>query len=1078
MKKKVSLLLLACLLVFVGGAMAQTQTNVSGVVISSSDGQPVVGASIKVVGTNTGTITDVDGRFSVSVPRDTKQLEISYVGMITKVVKVGNNLKVVLEDDSKTLDEVMVVAYGKQKKSSFTGSAGIVGEQTLKTRVVTNATNALAGQVAGVQIVNANGQPGQDATIRVRGIGSISSSNSPLIVVDGVPYDGNISSINPTDIASLTVLKDAASNAIYGARGANGVVLITTKTGNSSDAQVTFDAKWGTNTRAVPQYNVISDPGEYYVTQFKALYNSKAYHGSNAADAYTYANKNLFNEKNGGLGYQVYTVPTGQNLIGTDFKLNPNATLGYSDGKYYYTPDNWYDEAFSSNLRQEYNATVSGKNDKLTYYGSVGYLDDSGIIKNSGFTRYSGRANIDYQAKKWLRVGANMSYSNSDNKAPSLQTSDDWGSSGNLFYVVNTIAPIYPLYVRNPDGSIMISQATGKPLYDASSTTNFHRPGFTGNAVRDIDYNIYQDNRDLFTGKWYAQLTPIEGLVITANIAANLQNDRTNRLFSAFGSSSSVDGATYVYSERMFSVNNQYMADYSHTFAKKHNFEVLAGYEQYKMQDQFLDGYNDHLYDPFIGELNNAGGSAKKTTTSYTNKYMSEGFFGRIQYDYDGKYFGSISYRHDGSSRFAKDNRWGDFGSVGAAWLITKERFMENLRWINTLKYKISWGKQGNDNVLDPTGTTANIEVPEYYAYQDQYKPSYSNGNYSMVMYYKGNPDLTWETSYSFNTGIEFELFNHRLNGSFEYWSRKTDNLIYNKPVPVSSGITTGSIPTNVGNVMNKGIEFNLDGTVIKTKDLSWTLNFNISHYKSKILALDPSLEAQGGQKSTYFIRRVGGSMMEAYMKRWAGVDPETGQGLYYIDPDNGNWKTTANYSDAKQSDLGDILPKVYGGFGTRLDFYGFDFSAMLSYQLGGKYYDGTYQSFMHTGYGSMAGTNWSTDIRNAWTPDNKYTDVPRLDASDNSYQIDSNRFLTSSDYLSLNNITLGYTCPKMWLHTMGLSALRIYVSADNLAVVSARKGLDPRASLGLGSSTHGSGASQSNYSVMRTIVGGIQVTF
>jgi TonB-linked SusC/RagA family outer membrane protein len=534
-----------------------------------------------------------------------------------------------------------------------------------------------------------------------------------------------------------------------------------------------------------------------------------------------------------------------------------------------------------------------------------------------------------------------------------------------------------------------------------------------------------------------------------------------------------MDGAAYIYSERKFSVNNQYLADYSHTFMNKHNFEILLGYEQYKLKDQFLSGYNDHLYDPFIDELNNAGGSDHRATKSYTNNYMSEGLFSRIQYNYDNKYFASLSYRRDGSSRFAKDNRWGNFGSVGAAWLISKEDFMSDLTWINTLKYKISWGKQGNDNILTPK-----VETPEYYAYLDQYTPSYNNGNYSLTMYYKGNKDLTWETSYSFNTGFDFELFNHRLTGSFEYWSRKTDDLIYNKPVPVSSGIITGSIPTNVGSVLNYGIELNLDGTIIKTKDLTWSLNFNLSHYKSEIKSLDPELEAQGGQKGSYWIRRVGGSMDESYLKRWAGVDPNTGEGLYYVDPDKGDWSTTSDYTAAKQSDMGDILPKVYGGFGTRLDFYGFDFSAMFSYQLGGRYYDGTYQSFMHTGCSSMAGTNWSKDIRKAWTPDNRYTSVPRLDASDDSYQYDSSRWLKSSDYLSVNNLTLGYTIPKTWLNVMGISALRVYVSADNLAVISARKGLDPRASLGLGSSTGGSGASQSNYSVMRTIVGGVQLTF
>ena len=325
---------------------------------------------------------------------------------------------------------------------------------------MSNITNALSGQVAGIQTVNANGAPGASATVRIRGIGSMSSSNAPLYVVDGVPYDGDMSSINPQDIESLSVLKDAAANSIYGARGANGVILITTKSAKTEKAKVTFDAKWGSNSRMVPQYDVIGT-AEYYETQYKTLYNSKIYTGSSKAEAYNYADKTLLDAKNGGLGYLVYTVPDGEKLIGNNFKLNPNAKLGYSDGKYYYTPDDWYDEVFSSNFRQEYNVNISGRSDKLNYYASVGYLNDSGIIQNSAYKRYTGRAKVDYQAKEWLKVGTNIAYTYSDSQAPDYQDGDSWGSSANLFYVSNTIAPIYPLYVRNADGSIAINPNTG-----------------------------------------------------------------------------------------------------------------------------------------------------------------------------------------------------------------------------------------------------------------------------------------------------------------------------------------------------------------------------------------------------------------------------------------------------------------------------------------------------------------------------------------------------------------------------------------------------------------------------------------
>ena len=1002
-------------------------------------------------------------------------MQISYIGMHSQEVAIKPRLKVVLKPDAKQLDEVMVVAYGTAKKSSFTGSASTIKADKLEERVVANVTNALAGQVAGIQSINANGAPGTSAKIRIRGIGSMSSNNSPLYVIDGVPYDGDMSSINPQDIESLSVLKDAAANSIYGARGANGVILITTKSAQSDKPKISFDAKWGSNSRMVPNYDMIG-AGEYYETQYKALYNSKAYAGASAAEAYKYADNTLFNSKNGGLGYQVYTIPNGEKLIGSNFKLNPNATLGYSDGKYYYTPDDWYDEVFSSNFRQEYNVNISGKSEKLSYYASAGYLNDSGIIQNSAYKRYTGRAKVDYQAYKWLKVGTNLAYTYADSQYPEYQDEDSWGNSGNLFYVSNTIGPIYPLYVRNADGSIAVNSQTGYRMYDSGNNTGFSRPIITGNAARDMELNRQNKYTDLISGKWYANIMPVEGLTLSANIAVNVQNDRLNILNSTFGSASANDGSTYVEHTRMMGVNNQYLATYSRTFADKHNADILVGYEQYRYKNQVLYGENTNLYDPFIGELNNAGGTDKKVAKSYTDNYMTEGILSRLQYNYDGKYFFSASYRRDASSRFHKDHRWGDFGSVGGAWLLNKEKFLENVEWINMLKLKSSWGVQGNDGLQ----MTVNKKViNNWYAYKDQYDVTYANGQYSLILKYKGNKDLTWETSYAFNIGTDFELFDSRLNGTIEYFSRKTVDLLYNKPVPTSSGVSTGTVPTNVGNIMNKGIELDLNGVILSGNNYDWSMNLNVTHYTNKITALDPDLERNGGQKGSYYIYQVGGSLYQSYLKSFAGVDPNTGEALYYVDPDNGDYTKTSVYDAAKQADQGSVLPKVYGGLGTSLRLYDFDLSLQLSYQLGGRFYDGGYQTYMHNGGSGMQGTNWSKDIRNAWTPENRYTDVPRLNAADPCYQIDSSRFLVNSNYLSLNNITFGYTLPKRFMTKLGITNLRFYVTADNVALLTARKGLDPRQSLGLGSSTYESGANAtSSYSAMRTVTGGLSLTF
>ncbi|MHB9141174.1 MAG: SusC/RagA family TonB-linked outer membrane protein, partial [Paludibacter sp.] len=520
--------LLACLfLVGVGLINAQSK-SISGKVLYAEDGQPVIGATVMVKGTTVGTITNVDGDFKISLQGNAKNIVVSFVGMKTVDVEAKDGMVIRLEVATSDLEELMVVAYGSAKKSAFTGSAAIIKADKIAERSVSNVTNALAGQVAGVQVTSNNGQPGTTATVRIRGIGSMSASNSPLYVVDGVPYDGSMSAINPQDIESMTVLKDAAANAIYGSRGANGVILITTKKSDSKEAVITVDAKWGSNSRAVPNYDVMTDPAMYYETYYKALYNSRVYNGQSAASAYAYANSTLTSKQ--GLGYQVYTVPAGENLIGTNFKLNPNATLGYTDGSYYYKPDNWYNELFNKgNMRQEYNVSVAGSSDKLNYYMSAGYLDDSGIVSGSGFTRYTGLAKVDYQAKKWLKVGTNLGYSNYDIQSPGGQTS--WGSSGNLFYVTNMIAPIYPMYVRNADGTIKVDNR-GYTVYDfGGSSTNFTRAFMPlANPASTLQLDKSHAYTDAFNAKWYAIATPFEGFQLTANIAANVYNQRTNSL--------------------------------------------------------------------------------------------------------------------------------------------------------------------------------------------------------------------------------------------------------------------------------------------------------------------------------------------------------------------------------------------------------------------------------------------------------------------------------------------------------------------------------------------------------------------
>lgn len=1057
-------------------AMAQ-EINVSGTVIDYSNGEPVPYASVHLEGTMTGTSTDGDGNYSIRLPHG-GNLVFSSIGYITvkEAVNTSMVLNIVLEPDSEHLEETIVVAYGTATKSSFTGSASMIGTETIESRVSTDVTAALAGTTPGVQIISSSGDPAAGGgTVRIRGIGSMSASNAPLYIVDGMPYDGSIADINPADVESMSILKDASASAIYGARGANGVVLITTKRASgSSDSKIRFDAKWGSNSRLIPQYDVITDPAQYYETHYRMMYNSQVYAGKSPSEAYAYADANLFNHNNGGLGYQVYTIPAGEKFIGEDFKLNPSAVLGYSDGEYYYIPDDWYGLTFSDSFRQEYNLSVSGAKDKLNYYGSIGYLNDGGIVSNSDYQRYTARINVDYQAKPWMKVTSSMSYAHSDSQTASYSSS--YGSSSNIFYVTNMMGPIYPLYVRDASGQIMTEN--GMKVYD-SNQTNFIRPAFVGNAVRDNEVNRKKTYTDFITGKWGVILTPVQGLSLSANIGLTNDNSRYNALYSRFGSQSSTDGLAYVSHDRTFAVNNQYLAEYKTDFGGSgHNLNVLAGYEMYKLKEQFLEGQNDHLFNPLVGELGNADGVSSRQTSSYTADYMTQGFLARIQYEYGNRYFASASYRRDGSSRFAPGHRWGNFGSVGAAWLISNEGFMSGAGWISMLKIKLSYGVQGNDD-LYPGSNYAR----KFYPYADNYTHSYNEttGEYSTDLAYKGNEDLTWESSHSFNAGVDFEFFGSRLNGSAEYFSRKTVDLLYSKDVPLSAGNPTGYYPVNVGSIVNNGFELTLEGILINTSAMQWSLNMNLSHYRNKILSLDPSVSEEGIKGGNY-IYKIGGSLYEAYMRKYAGVNPENGKAQWYrkvLDKDGawtGESEITETFADASQYELGSVLPKLYGGFGTTFKAYGFDLSAQFSFQLGGRYYDGTYQALMHTSSG--IGTAWHKDVLDSWSETNKDSDIPRLDGDTSVGQTAVSNYLISSNYLSVNNITLGYTFPESVTSYLKISGLRIYVAGDNLAVKSARKGVDPRYSMGLGSLTSGSGLNSGSYSAMRTVTGGITLTF
>lgn len=970
------------------------------------------------------------------------------------------------------LDEVMVVAFGTAKKSAFTGSAKVVDAEKLEQSQVTSITNALAGAVPGVTMTSSDGAPGSTSSIKIRGFSSINAGNDPLIVVDGAPYAGDLANLNPNDVESMTVLKDAASNALYGARGANGVIIITTKRASQQgDAIVTFDAKWGANTRALQKYEVITDPGQFYEVHYGAM---KNYYmnalGMSAEAAWLNANNNLFG-KNGGLGYNVYTVPEGQLLIGQNGKLNPNATLGrvvsYKGEDYLLLPDDWEEVGTRTGLRQEYNFSVSAANEKSSFYVSLGYLGNEGITPDSDMKRLTARLKADYQAKSWMKVGANMSYARFDHN--SLGNNGSSSSTANVWAFVTQQAPIYPAYIRNADGSIKLDENGFKMMdYGNGLNAGLTRPFFgDANPIMDNMLNTNNSEGNAMTGNGFIDITPLPGLKVTLNGTFNLDETRFTYVYNPYyGQFDSTGGTVTKAHSRTYDYNLQQLVSYTRSFGS-HNVDILLGHEYYDYRYAELGASRHMMFSQDNKELSGAI-IDDQASSSYKSRRNNEGYLGRLQYNFDERIFASASVRRDASSRFAPDHRWGTFWSAGAAWLINKESWFD-VPWVQELKVKGSIGAQGNDNIGD-------------YRYTDVFTIVNSNGNVGTSFSSKGTEDITWETNTNINFGVEFQLWN-RLTGSIEYYNRRTSDMLFAFSVAPSLGYA--NYFDNVGNMVNQGVEMDFNVNILDTRNLKWNVNLNLSTLKNRITMLDEGKKTnqeytaegkayKGYSDGSFFV----GEDLPLFtwrLKEYAGVS-EDGQSMWYKNVKDENGKITGRekttvYADADYYITEETtLPKAYGGFGTNLKVYGVDFGINFTYQLGGKQYDNTYAYFMSSPTGSV-GYNYHKDVLNAWTPENKNSNIPRFQLNDQYTAAASTRFLTSSSYLNIQNINVGYTLPASWTKKVAINSLRLYMSAENVFYWSKRKGFDPRQSF--------SGAPNATYySPMRTISGGVTFQF
>ncbi|WP_296122626.1 TonB-dependent receptor [uncultured Bacteroides sp.] len=953
---------------------------------------------------------------------------ISYIGMQTQEVAIKPHVRVIMRSDSELLDEVMVVAYGTAKKSSFTGSASTIDNKKLELRPITNVTKGLEGQSTGVLTTSGSGQPGESASVVIRGYGSINASKSPLYVVDGIPFDGSLSSINPSDIETMTILKDASAGALYGARGANGVVMITTKKGKEGKTQVNWRSTVGWSSRAIKEYDMV-DQKEFTQLTYEALRNGYVFNsGYSWSDAEAAARGRLGSTLGGEL-YNPFKNYTFDNII------NPETGMVQADAQAVWN-ERWLDAVQRDNaFRHEHQLSLNGGNEKTKYMFSLGYLNEDGILEATSFQRYSARANISSTVTEWFTANLNTSL------AHSLQNFSDYDgtSTSNVWYSAQFVSPLFPMYVKDINGNNILGE-NGKPQLNygedgrPGSYNDYNPLGGLLDDKADLKNDVASLRSALTFGSDNDNFGVFKGLKLALNFGVDYRNQLQKTYMNMHhGNQATAGGLLMKYNTRMQSYTFNQLLTWNRSFGL-HNFDVMAGHEFYAYKYEYMNAGKTNLVD---GILELRPGTTLYSADSYTNNYRIESWLGRFNYNFDEKYYFSASLRTDGSSRFYKDNRWGTFWSVGGNWRISKEAFMEDVTWLNNLSLKVSYGQQGNDNILNSLGYS------DYYLWQSLYSLDWANSNQigGMISSLE-NRDVSWEKNANLNIGIEASLFDSRLSINAEYYNKKTTDMLLSYPMATSTGFN--GYNANVGNMRNSGFEFEVKGTPIKTNDFTWELTWMGSTVKNKVLKL--TAESPEIISGNYSIKE-GNPLYTFYMAKSAGVDPATGAQLYWIyDKDeNGNItneRVSSDYAAAANSKyyLGSRIPDLYGSIGTNLSWKGIDLSVLATYSIGGKIYDSLYTGSMNNQYYNQT---WNKHALRRWQKPGDVTDVPRVEVG-GKYTV-NDRFLVDASYFAIKNVTLGYTLPKSWLNRAKLNSVRVFGSVDNLALFTHLQGMDPQ---------------------------------
>ncbi len=1043
------LLLLCSLIVFIGQAVSQVRT-IRGKVVDIK-GNPVAGATIQVKGSGKGTPTSNDGIFSIGLSSADKKLLISAVNFTSVEADIADNLVITLQQSVASLDEVVVTAYGNTLKNSFTGTASTVNSDRFKDQQVSSISNVLQGQASGIQVVNANGQPGENPDIRIRGIGSVNASADPFILLDGAPYGGYISSINPADIESITVLKDASSTALYGSRAANGILQITTRSGKGTPKVFVSGVK-GYSKRAVDDYKYINNTQLYELT-WEALRNQANITPgiltvTGAASPEDYASQSVA----GTLVYNPFGVA---NPVGLDGKIVAGAKNLWNDS--------WSDILTRTADRTDINMSISGGSDKTKYFISGGYLDDAGIPVESRFKRYSGRLKLDTKVNDWLNVGLNTSLSYSAQNYPEQGGSD----YANVIGWIRNTSAIYPEYLRDPSTGSFILDGNGNKQFDYGNNGPLKRPigkGSNPAGTATLNPTVYDRTINSFSG--FAEARIITGLKYRSQYSIDLFQTAYSQFLNPFvGDGSAYGGSS---EKKQTTSNTQTFTNtltYERQFAHIHHINLVAGMEAYRFHQGVVDAMAKGFTFPGATELQYGSTPTVATSYSYDNRMVS--YFGRLNYDLTDKYHLSVSLRRDGSSRFADSVRWGTFWSVGGAWNINREDFAKGIAVLSDLKLRASYGTTGNQIFLDQSNS------PIYFPYLATYSAGaniagYSGSNIANV----ANGKLTWESQKDLDLGIDFGLLKNRITGSFTYFSRKSDRLFFARPLPPSSG--NDFVNDNIGAVTNKGFEIELTTVNIKKKKFSWTTNLNVSRIRNRITEL-PQQSVAGPNFSNL---AVGQPLNNFYIREYAGVDQTDGTPMWYVDQTDGTGKTvktiTKQYSKGTRYFEGSSLPDWTGGINNTLTYGNFDFSILAYISFRGKIYDADYASLMHSSVGTDPGRNWTTDIFNRWQDPVNRGDgkTPRLTTtSDDQANSTSTRFLFDNTYMRIRNITLGYHLPGAALSRTRLSSLRVYIALQNPLTFYKQKGLDPEGG-GL------AGVTSNTSSVYKTYSAGINMEF